>query len=233
MKKLLASFIAIYSAVMMIGCSKDGGSKNNTTVYPTCAAGTVWNGAACVVNGGSNVVTTTVQYGDYNYYMIDPSMRGNLSIVNAAAYETFLKEAMAVCDRTIWGWDIGLADCSKWSSGSFMISFAVDSSLKPAVRFEAYPAPNWYYMTGNIGIQTGGMAFNPLVLTGNNTFNLVNSSQGFEIRAQGSMYNGGGLRLIQIIVNSGNLTQNEFNYELWYPYNNVATKIATGKFKRY
>lgn len=235
MKKLFASFIVIYSALALVACGKSGGGGgNNVVTPPTCAVGTVWNGSACVtVNGGGNVVTGPTQFYDYNYYGNYTNYRGNLSIVNSGAYATFLKEALAVCDRNIWGIEAGLAKCSNWTSGSLMVSFSIDGSMRPAVRFEAYPAPNWYQYTLNLGINAGGVAFNPLVLTNNNTFSLINSSKGFEIRAQGSYFNGGGLRLIQIMVKEGTLAQNEFAYELYFPHNGVATKFATGKFRRY
>ncbi|WP_415064099.1 hypothetical protein [Bdellovibrio sp.] len=238
MKKLIASILAIYSALLMTGCGKnnDGGNTTNTNVV--CPTGTAWNGSVCVNGSGVTVPNGNVQYYDYNRYFQSngwgvSTANGDMRIVDPAAFKTFLKEAMAVCDRNIWGVQAGLASCDEWAAGSFMVSFSTNSSLKPSVRFEAYPAPSYFNWFVNFGIDAGGVAFNPLVLSSNNTFSLINNSKGFEIRAQGSYWNGGGLRLIQIQVLQGTLNDGYFTYDLYYPHNNVATKFATGKFKRY
>lgn len=239
MKKLLVSVMAIYSAVLMIGCGKDGGGGNTTTVVVPgggCPAGQVLSGNVCINSTTGIVPNGNVQYYDYNrnfdFYGYN-AVTGDMTITNTAAFKTFLKEAMGVCDRNIWGWQVGLAKCDNWVSGSFQVSFSVNSSHRPTVQFKAYPAPSFIQYTGQFGIDGGGVAFNPLVLNQNNTFSLINNSQGFEIRAQGSYWNGGGLRLIQIQVLQGTLNDGYFSYDLYYPYNNVATKFASGKFKRY
>lgn len=244
MKKLLASFVAMMSfATLMVGCS-DGSGGGTTTV--SCPAGYSYNGVNCVwTNGGTPItpgtpgtVTGPVQYYDFNRSYVQSwggvgTVNGDMTIVNSGAYKQFLKEAMAICDRNIWGWSSGLSDCNNWVSGSFKIAFSIDSSMKPAVRFEAYPAPSFFSWNFSLGWDAGGVAFNPLILNSNNTFSLINNSKGFEIRAQGSYWNGGGLRLIQIQVLQGTLQDGYFTYDLYYPYNNVATKFATGKFKKY
>lgn len=241
MKKLITSLMLVYSAMMMVSCAKDSGGNSAVApppVVPSCGAGQVWNGTVCVSGNGVILPTTgTARYYDYNRYFYNSywgvsTQNGDMQIVNAAAYKEFLKQAMAVCDRNIWGIEAGLASCDSWVSGSFQLEFSVDSSLKPSVTFTAYPAPNWYQYSINVGLIGGGVAFNPLHLTQNNTFSLINNSQGFEIRAQGSYWNGGGLKLIQIQVLKGTLNDGYFSYDLYFPYNNVATKIATGKFKR-
>lgn len=239
MKKLLTTVIAIYSAAFFLaGCGKDGGG-GNAAVPPAggCGVGQVWNGSLCVVGTGINVPNGKVQYYDYNkFYTYNMwgsanTVSGDMTISNTAAFKAFLKEAMGVCDRNIWGWETGSADCDRWVSGSFQLSLSVDSSLKPAVRFEAVPTSS--YFNGSIGIDNGTAAFNPLILNQNNTFSLINNSQGFEIRAQGSYWNGGGLRLIQIQVLQGTLNDAFVAYDLYYPLNNVPTKFASGKLKRY
>lgn len=238
MKKLLTSFLAIYTAVLVAGC---GGNDNSgggviAPVGPQCGVGQVWNGYICMNTSGI-APGTTVRYYDYNRYFYQggyniQTQNGDMTIVNSGAFQEFLKQAMGVCDRNIWGIEYGLAKCSNWESGSFQIEFSIDSSLKPAVSFTAYPAIKWYQYSLSFGISGGGMAFNPLYLNQNNTFNLINQSKGFEIRAQGSYMNGGGLKLIQIQVLQGTLNDGYFTYDLYFPYNNVATKIATGRFKR-
>lgn len=237
MKKLLITALTIYSSVLMIGCGKDGGGGGQVVPPPACPVGQVLNGNVCVHNSG---ITPggNVQYYDYNKFFTQTgygvsTVNGDMTITNSAAYKSFLREAMGVCDRTIVGWDIGLSSCDNWVSGSFQASFLVTSDLKPTVRFEARPAPSYFNGFGSLGISGGGAAFNPLILSQNNTFSLINNSQGFEIRAQGSNWNGGGLRLIQIQVLQGTLNDGYFSYDLYYPHNNVATKFASGKFKRY
>ncbi|MGZ3775537.1 MAG: hypothetical protein ACXVCY_09950 [Pseudobdellovibrionaceae bacterium] len=240
MKKLFASFVVSASALMLISC----GSNNSDPNYygygyaappvPTCPVNTVWNGTACVNSTGVAPTTGPAYFYDYKSYYYQNvfgfPQNGDLVIVDTGAYQQFLKEAMGVCDRNIWGWQAGLADCANWVSGSFIVQFSIDSTLKPSVSFTAYPGPTYYSI--NFGLNGGGAVLNPLVLSSNNTFSLINNSHGFEIRAQGSYWNGGGLRLIQIQVANGTLNDGYFNFDLYYPYNNVATKIASGKFKR-
>ncbi|MGZ3770168.1 MAG: hypothetical protein ACXVCP_07720 [Bdellovibrio sp.] len=249
MKKLFASFLVIYSTVMLISCNQNNSSPGYGTGYgytvpygggqiPACPVNTIWNGATCINSTGVVPNGGIIRYYDFNRWFTAsaygyPSVvNGDMTIVNSAAYQQFLREAMGICDRNIWGWQAGLSDCANWVSGSFVVEFAIDSTMKPAVSFTAYPAPSYFNYFMNIGLTGGGMAFNPLTLNSNNTFSLINNSQGFEIRAQGSYWNGGGLRLIQIQVLQGTLNDGYFAFDLYYPYNNVATKIASGKFKR-
>lgn len=236
MKKILISFLTVGAAFFLNACGNSGGGGGATPVTPyACPVGQVWNGAGCVIGGGITP-NTTVQYYDYNRVFNawgSVSANGDLVITHSGAYQAFLREAMGICDRSIWGWDSGLARCENWVSGSFQVSFSVNSGLTPSVKFEAAPAPSFFQYYINFGINAAGVAFNPLILTTNNTYSLINNSKGFEIRAQGSYWNGGGLRLIQIQVLQGTLNDGYFTYDLYYPYNNVATKFASGKFKRY
>ena len=55
MKRIIVSFIAIYSALVLAACGKSGGGggNNNTGTIPNCAVGTVWNGSqGVVIKGG-------------------------------------------------------------------------------------------------------------------------------------------------------------------------------------
>ncbi|MEN0057723.1 MAG: hypothetical protein AAGB31_02720, partial [Bdellovibrio sp.] len=186
---------------------------------------------------GVGPYSNVVQYYDYNRYFQSngwgvTSTNGDMTIVNAGAYKTFLKQAMAVCDRNIWGGQNGLASCDSWVSGALQVSFRMDSSMRPVITFKAHPAPSFFQWSLSYGIDAGGAAFNPLTLQ-DTTFSLINNSKGFEIRSQGSYWNAGGLRLIQIQVLNGTLNDGYFTYDIYYPHNNVATKFATGRFKRY
>lgn len=240
MKKVFAFLITTYCAFLIVACGSNNGGDNNNNVVNNCFPPNYVNNGVCtsgvIPNGpGTPGVPSYVQFYDYNraYNSYGQMYNGDMQIVNTGAFKTFLKEALAVCDRNIWGWQSGLASCDSWVSGSFKVAFSVDASNKPIVRFEAYPAPNWYSYTLSFGIDAGGAAFNPLVLNSNNTFSLINQSKGFEIRAQGSSWNASGLRLIQIQVLNGTLKDGYFTYDIYYPYNGVATKFASGKFKKY
>lgn len=235
MNKILASLGAVVTIFGMVACGSGGGGGVVNQI-PTCPGGYVFNTGtnSCIVATGVAPVNTVNQFYDYNRYLQGAQFTaGDMQIRNQAAFKHFLKEAMGLCDRNIWGVQYGLASCDSWVAGSFRLMVRVDASLKPVVSFEAYPEMQFYSYTLSFGIDAGGMAFNPLTLSQNNTFSLINDSKGFEIRANGSYLNGGGLRLIQIQVHQGTLNDGYFTYKLFYPYNNVATEIATGKLKRY
>lgn len=240
MKKLVLSLIAIYASFVLTACPDGGGGS---TMIPTCPSTHVFdtNQNACIPINGSGIVTP--QNGPARFYDFNrrfqasgwgvQTQTGDMQIVNASAYQTFLKEAMAVCDRNIWGYQAGLARCDSWVSGSFELVMQIGQNLRPFISFTAYPAPQFYQYAVSIGINGGGMAFNPLNLSSDTTFSLINNSKGFEIRGYGSYMNGGGLRLIQIQVHQGTLADGFLNYELYYPHNGAPTKIAIGKLKRY
>ena len=241
MKKLVISFIAIYASFVLTACQDGGGG--GTTMIPTCPSTHVFDSTqnACIPINGSGIVTPNngpVRFIDFNRRYVlggwgTQTQTGDMQIVNVNAYKSFLKESMAICDRAIWGYQAGLAKCDSWVSGAFEIAVQIGQNLRPSLSFTAYPAPQFYQYTVSVGINGGGMAFNPLVLASDTTFSLINNSKGFEIRGYGSYMNGGGLRLIQIQVHQGTLADGYLNYELWYPYNGHATKIAIGKLKRY
>ncbi|AHI06998.1 hypothetical protein BDW_12490 [Bdellovibrio bacteriovorus W] len=233
MKRLIQSVLLTVTALLMVNCGSESNSNNNS-YYPTCPSGQYWNGYVCQ-NGNSNGVyptNGTVRYYDYNRY--NGVSNGDMRIVNTGAYKEFLKQAMAVCDQ--YTWSAGLAKCDSWASGSFQLDVTIDTSSnppRPSMMFTARPMVNGYInYTLSAGINQGGVGFNPLYLMQNNTFSLINNSKGFEIRGYGSYYNGGGLKLIQIQVLNGTLADGYFTYDLYFPYNGVATKIATGRLKR-
>lgn len=244
MKKLLASMIAVSTALFMVACGKSGGDSNNNGNIPTCASGTIWNGSACVVpnggTGGGNVITTTVGFADgsTSFMMNGRQVNGSLKIKNRGAYEAFLKDAFAICDRMIWGIEAGLSKCANWSTGYLYLSFTMGPSMVPAVTLTAYPAPNWYQYALNFGISAGGAAYNPLYLNNQNTFNLIPDrdgvpSQAFEIRAQGAWGTPAGRYLIQIQAHKGTLANTSINYDLAYKAGNQNVVFATGTLQRF
>ncbi|WII73077.1 hypothetical protein QJS83_04220 [Bdellovibrio sp. 22V] len=225
----------------MAGCGKDGGgSPAPVNPVPTCPSGQVWNGNVCVNGNPGQIPTSRVQFYDYNKYYqqtgawMPTVYNGDMRITDTTVYKNFLKEALAICDRSI-GWRGGLADCNQWIDGSFQVSWAMDSSMKPVVQFYAYPAPSYFQYYFDIGVNANGVAFNPLILSSNNTYNLINQSKGFEIRAQGTMWNASGLRTIYIQVLNGTLADSYVYYDIYYkhPDRNENIKFATGKFKKF
>lgn len=260
MRKFLAPLIAMSSMFAVVACSNGGGGSAPTpscpasTVFdastntcktptkPVCGPGQTYDPATNLCVATATPTPTVAEYYDYNrYYPNFPYQNGmgtgHLSITHTEGYKAFLREAMGICDRNLWGWTWGLDDCNTWIGGSFIITWRMDSSMVPVLQFTAYPPVNAFQFAFSIGIDNGGAALNPLTLPMQShqqtTFNLINNSKGYEIRANGSAWNGGGLRLIQIQVHAGTLADNEAVYELYYPYNNQPVKVATGKFKRY
>lgn len=229
-----------YVSQVCTGPHTDGLQWVNCGAEFNCAGYTLYNQQGQIVKcqAPPPPPTGSNKYYDFNRIFHQSSsgistVTGDMTIVNSDAYKVFLKEAMGVCDRTVIGLDGGLSNCDNWVSGSFQIALSIDANLKPSVSFTAQPGASFFGTYVALGIDGGGAAFNPLVLSQNNTFSLINNSQGFEIRAQGTYWNGGGLRLIQIQVLQGTLNDGYFAYDIYYPYNNVATKIASGKLKKY
>ena len=245
MKKLIALGLVLTAAFAFVGCGKGSDSSNNNPGGVVCQPGSTWNGQYCVTNNGNIISpgTSNIRYYDYIYYFqINyftkmptvnwPNSRKSMRITNPTVYKKFLKEAMAVCDRNIWGYSSGYASCDNWTSGSMIMQIDLDSSLRPSVYFTAIPSFSWFNMT--IGIDGGGMAYNPLALIQNTTYNLINQSKGFEIRTNGSYTNGGGLHLIQIQVLNGTTADREVAYTVYYPNSSgQPTAFLTGTLTRY
>lgn len=237
--------IAISTALFVVACGKSGG---DSYVNPqVCNSGYIWNGSTCVVpnggTGGGNIVTTTVGFADgsTSFMMAGRQVNGSLKIKNRGAYEAFLKDAFAICDRAgLWLIQAGLDKCANWSTGYLYLSFTIGPNMVPAVTLTAYPAPNWYQYAISAGISAGGAAYNPLYLNNpsTNTFSLIpdkdgNHSQAFEIRAQGAYGTPAGRYLIQIQAHKGTLANTSINYDLAYKYGNQNVVFATGTLQRF
>lgn len=242
MKKLIYFIISLASASMaLMGCGNNGGGGGApAAVSTTCTWQQTPSGTACIGANGGFITSNTgivgvTQYYDYKFYFdlttggYNPYQQGSLTIVNTGAYKQFLKEALQVCDLSTISW--GGANCDTWIQGSLAVQFSIDGTMRPHVIFSAVPIQSIF--TVNLGLFKSGMPQNPLQLVNNTTFSLINNSKGFEIRSNGSAFNGGGLRLIQIQVETGILSDGSFNYKLIYPLNNAPTTFAVGTFKRY
>jgi hypothetical protein len=245
MKKLIALGIALTAAFGFVGCGSNNDSNNNNNVVGyNCPIGSTWNGSYCgnVTGGGGNVTpgTTQIRYYDYIYYFeyrwgyiynVNPNARKAMRVVNTSVYKKFLKEAMGLCDRNIWGWNSGYSSCDAWASGSMILQVDLDSSLKPAIYFTVAPAQQWFNFS--LGVDGGGMAYNPLGLN-QGTYNLINQSKGFEIRANGATTNAGNRHLIQIQAVTGTTADNNVNYTIYYPDSAGQPKaMITGTLTRY
>ncbi|UYL08761.1 hypothetical protein B9G69_017095 [Bdellovibrio sp. SKB1291214] len=243
MKKLILLVVTAASLATFVGCSNND-SGGGGTVVPNCVNST-WNGQYCVNNNGTIVSpgVTTMRFYDYTYWFqvdyytkmpvaVQPNARKSLQITNSSVYKKFLKEAMAVCDRNIWGGNYGYASCDAWTNGSLMFQLDMSNTMAPSIYFTAIPSQQ--YFSFSYGIDGGGMAYNPLALIQNVTYNLINSSKGFEIRSNGAATNAGGLHLIQIQVPTGSINDANITYQLAYPDSNgKGTVFATGVLTRY
>ncbi len=245
MKKLILLLVTAASLSAFVGCSNNDSGGGGGTIPVQCNYGSTWNGQYCVTSNGGIVSpgVTTMRFADYVYWFqidyytkmplrVETQSRGNMQITNSGVYKKFLKEAMAVCDRNIWGWNNGYSSCDSWANGSLIVQIDLNNNLKPSVYFTAIPAPQFFNFS--FGIDGAGMAYNPLALIQNTTYNLINQSKGFEIRSNGANNNAGGLHLIQIQVPNGKTSDAQVAYQLAYPDSNgKGTVFATGTMIKY
>lgn len=233
MKKYLVLFASLAATALLASCGKSNSSNSNNNVV--CPVGYYIASDGLCYQNGTNIPATgtlTTGYGDFNnmYGAYYQRTDGTLQIRNAAAYREFLKNAMGVCDRT--NWSAGAASCDSWIGGGLAVYIkpqSATSSNQVTVQFQAIPTQT--YWSGYFGIDFGGAYLNPLTLTG--TTSVINNYAGFQIDAYGNFYTPANIRLISIMVRNGKLTDNFFNYEIYFPVNNVQTLMASGTMRRY
>lgn len=234
MKKLFTSLMIVAVAAGLGACGKNttSGNKGGSGVVQNCAVNYYWNGQQCVYGSSNSGGRSTFADGSTSFQMGNYQFNGNLVISDSGGYSAFLKEALGICDRNIWGYEAGLAKCSTWASGKLYVSFNVGADLVPAITFTAYPPQYFNNYFVSFGINAGGMAYNPLILSSNNTFNIINNNKGFEIRANGPWGTGSARYLIQLIVKEGTLQSSTVNYELAYKNGTTNKVFARGTMKK-
>lgn len=235
MKKLFTTLALIALTATLGACGKNSTSKGGNTVNPNqCPSGHYWNGTVCQTGTGPGNIynRSTFADGSTTFEMYNYQFNGDLRITDSGGYAAFLKDAMGICDRNIWGYSSGLAKCSTWTAGKLYLSFNMGPDLQPAVTLTAYPPDSYanYYI--NIGIDAGGAAYNPLILSSGNTYNIINNNQGFEIRANGAWGTNAGRYLIQIIVRQGTIADKTVAYELAYKNGTMNRIFARGTMKK-
>lgn len=235
--KMLAAAFASSGLLLLTGCgsSSSGGGSNPSppiTSYPPCM--------------GTNCVYSVPQNATKGFYAQSANFPSGIFVNNGSSLQAsgpvtnILEQAMGVCNRGAYNG--GLADCNSWVSGYYDLVFMVNqrNPNQVTVVFRAYPVvqQNWYtynlpslenFFLGLIGFpvpQNPQGTFNPLILTG--TINPVNNSQGFEIRAYGPQVSSGYNKLIQIQVAVGKTEDQNFNFEMFWN----GDSIATGKMVR-
>ena len=234
MKKLFTPLMIVAVAALLGACGKNTTSNNNNNNGSNiCGTNQYWNGYQCV-DGSGTISGNRVAFADGSgsFQMSGYQFSGNLRITDQTGYKAFLKEALGICDRNIWGYSSGLAKCSTWAAGQLYVSFNMGSNMVPALTFTAYPPSSFYQYYVNIGINAGGMAYNPLILSSSNTYNMIEKNQGFEVRANGPWGTSSSRYLIQLIVRKGTIKDSSVTYELAYKNGNVNKVFATGVMKK-
>lgn len=241
MKKAMLAIMMMTSTTVMVAC---GSSKNDATpaanlgcpVGSSYANGYCYNQYGQVINtGGLGFVTAN--YDNTGYYGGIPTSRtsnmGNY-------YRTFVKEAMAICDRTD-GYSGGTASCDAYVSGYVRVVMQSPNPSSNSLRLtiEAGPstrsANGWYsistptagqlascgltyYITGVCMMYptASNLSYprNPLSI--DMAVSPINNSAGFEARGYGAYATQAGQELIQMMVPNGKLQDGYFDYTLYY-----------------
>lgn len=250
MKHIFWIFVAMYTALIAVGCGNKGGGGETTTVVNTCVSLNAYG--QCLDQNG--VVTGVYSNTNgLNYFADNWSQQRTIQITDQQTYREFLRTTMGVCDRAQNNG--GIASCSAWMNGGFDVIINVVSSTALNVVFRAWPqynqGVNYWSMTPDLkgfilgffgvpAMQTAGVYLNPMVL---NTFQVypINNSQGFEARSYGPSFSFGNRSLIQIRVEQGQLGATSLPFSLGYPNyvstgngpnGGVGTVFATGTLAR-
>lgn len=235
MKHAIWIFLATYTAVMVVACSKssDSGGSSAAIVNTGCPAGTTFINGACYNAQGQAVNGSGVAYKADNFRV------GGVNISNSSVFTRFLGEALAICDQGAY--NAGLAACSTFASGYVQVIFQSVNTANNTARITVEVQPRamnygYYYVSTPTWGQAGtcgitmllGMGCwmaptanqmqysrNPLSL--DLVVSLINNSKGFEARNSAGAYGTlSGLKWIQLMVTNGKLGDNTLNYQLFY-----------------
>lgn len=231
MKHIFWIFVAVYSMLTVVACSKSS-NNNNSAVTVTCPSGSTYNGYGCVNANGQVVSVVNNGPGFLGYFADNWSAQKSVTILDQTAFREFLRTAMGVCDRMQYSG--GTADCTSWINGGFDVVMMVPDINNPntinitfrawpsisAYGYYSYSAPGISGLLGSFfGIPSGANAggyFDPMSLS-SWTVSIVNTSQGFEARSYGPLYSFGNRSLIQVRVDQGKLGDGSFAVKFGYP----------------
>ena len=220
MKKIFFSLVFL-SLAGMVSCA-DSGSKNDNSpppqVAPLCPQGQSYVNGSCVNPSAPVVVQGSLSYlADVGNF--SEGATGSLS--TTSKYKTFLKKAMAVCERAQYNG--GASKCSSWRDGYNSLVLTVENNLTNVGRaeFRSYPLQNgiinWDFQFNFLAPGTFAQPSNPYILR----MNLApyNESQGFALQANGqdgwngTIINEARASVIRIIVENGRWGDNEIPFE--------------------
>lgn len=165
----------------------------------------------------------------------------NMSVVNSATYQLFLKKAMGVCDQNQTSG--GIASCSAWVNGGldFVLQAGTTTTNAARLTMRSWPQQqssySYSYSFPNAGqllaaffgfpiFYRTGAYLNPLSL--DLTLSPINNSAGFEGRAYGDLNSLANRSLIQLQVATGKLDNTSFQYKLFFE----GSEFARGSFQR-
>lgn len=237
MKHAIWIFLAAYTAVMVVACSKNG---TDATVSPAtqagCPLGTTFSNGSCI---GSNGIVSTGYSGAA--FKSDNFRDQSMSMTSSTATTAFLRDGMAICDRGTYNY--GSASCTDYRSGYAQVVLQSVNAASSTARLTIEVLPrsytsysSYYYYASLPSAQQGltcgiswlltGMcmmtptatqsqiARNPIQL--DLVVSAINNSQGFEGRGYGGLGTISQTALIQFQVANGKLSDGYFDYKLIY-----------------
>lgn len=241
--------LVVITAFMIIACGKE--NKTNEQINPYnaygCPTGGYYSGGYCYDANGQAIGYQNGIVGGISINLIgDNYQYRNLRISNGTVYKNFLKKALHVCDQGT-GTNGGIYGCNAWISGYAQLVVQTPSAQSQNIRlvFSSYPYfnQNAYYgyqlpsvkdfFLGMLGMpamdnwNTYGATRNPLSL--DLIVSAVNKSQGFEARGYGDTNTQANRSLIQFIVKSGKLEDQQMDFQLGFE----GQIFATGRLVRY
>ncbi len=206
MKNVLLMFFAVSSAAALVGCSSGSSSSGTADPNVGCPSGSSFSNGVCV-NSIGQVVSSGVGFVSNNFNS------GVLTITNQSLYQTFLKEALSICDQG--SYNAGASACSSYANSAINITLQAMPSSPSSARLTIEVVPTGYTPYNfSVNFGTGGIAYDPLPL--NLVVSQINNSQGLEGRANGAYGTIAANKLIQIFIPNQTLNSQYLDYQLAY-----------------
>lgn len=237
MKHAIWIFIATYSAAAMVACSKAENDTPAPAANAGCPPGTTFSNGVCYNQYWQPVTGAGLAFKTDNF------RDKTLMVSNSSVFRTFLRDAMAVCDRASSNY--GTASCSSWATGYVQVVLQQVNAATNTVRMtievqpQTYQNYGWGYGSYYAALPSAGQAAtcgitwlitgycmsypttgqmsiarNPLAL--DLVVSAINNSQGFEARGYGGYGTPSQTALIQLQVENGKLDHSAFSYKLIY-----------------